>query len=154
MISIAIILFGLPAASNDDVQCSEFYSKQDWVSAYEPCLRAARLGDLEAQMNIGNLFFTGRSGHKNLQEAFNWYLAAAKQGDELSQRFVAFLFFTGSGVPQSYLQAHMWYNIAASNGASDAFESRRFVENWMTVEQIVEAQSLAQRCVGSNYIDC
>jgi hypothetical protein len=60
----------------------------------------------------------------------------------------------GRGVLQDAVLAHMWSNIASANGSAIGSTYRGEIEQFMTREQIAEAQALARRCMASNYQDC
>jgi hypothetical protein len=48
----------------------------------------------------------------------------------------------------------MWYNIGSANGSTLGPDNRGWIEEYMTREQIAEAQALARRCMTSDYQDC
>ena len=64
------------------------------------------------------------------------------------------LYFKGQGVIQDDVVSHMWFNIAASNGDEDAVKLRDKLAEFMTPEQIAEANKLARECIKKNYKDC
>jgi TPR repeat protein len=51
--------------------------------------RAAKLGNAEAQYNLGNLYLLGEGLPQDDDWAFTWYRAAARQGHALAQKNVA-----------------------------------------------------------------
>jgi uncharacterized protein len=83
-----------------------------------------------------------------------WYRAAAEQGNASAQNNLGASYANGQGVVQNFVLAHMWFNIAAANSIENAAENRNRVAELMTAQQIAEAQTLAQQCLGSNYTDC
>ncbi len=72
------------------------------------------------------------------------WLAAASGGDRKSQFEIANLYLLGQGVPKNLIEAHRWFNLAGSQGLTVARDARDEIAEYMTVEQISEAQSLAE----------
>jgi TPR repeat protein len=79
----------------------------------------------------------------------------------MAQNNLGAMYGEGRGVPQNYVLAHMWFNLAASKGhelslgfTEDEPGNRDMVTRLMTPAQIARAQSLAARCLASDYQDC
>jgi len=86
--------------------------------------------------------------------AVKWFTLSAKQGDVYAQVALADMYITGDGVLVDYLRAYMWRNVAAYNGDESSHAAKVSLANEMTNRQIIEAQDLASRCLGSGYTDC
>ncbi len=69
---------------------------------------------------------------------------AAEQGDEVAQFSLGDMYESGTGVPQDYVLAHMWFNLAAAKGYPFARDRRDYLAQYMTPDQIAEAQRLAR----------
>jgi TPR repeat protein len=86
--------------------------------------------------------------------ALQFFSPLTEQGDARAQFFLGTLYADGKGVIQDNVIAYMWINIGGANGALFASDSLDLIEQFITREQIVEAQALARRCMASNYQDC
>mgnify|MGYP000362345011 FL=1 len=53
---------------------------------------------------------------------------------------VGLVYSTGSGVPADYVLAHKYFNLAALRGYADAKQSRKELSEYMSSEEIAEAQ--------------
>jgi TPR repeat protein len=114
----------------------------------------AEQGNVGAQLKLGFMYFSGRGVIQDYAEAANWYRQAAEQDYSPAQFNLGNMYLDGDGVIQDYVIAHMWINISAANGYASGSESRGVIEEFMTREQIAEAQALARRCMSSNYQHC
>jgi TPR repeat protein len=104
---------------------------------------SAEQGYARAQSSLGSMYETGRGVRENDVEAVKWNRLAADQGDELGQVSLGFFYYSGEGVPTDYVQAYKWWNLAAAQGSSMAKGSKELLEQFMTREQIAEAQRLS-----------
>lgn len=78
-------------------------------------LRAAK-GDIEAQFNLGLMYFKGEGTSQNNMEAARWLQRPAEQGYAEAQYALAELYSSGVGVPRNYEEAAVWYRKAAEQG--------------------------------------
>jgi len=81
---------------------------------------AAEQGDVDAQNNMGWLYFKGNGVPQDYETAFKWYRLAAEQGHIGAQNNMGWLYFNGNGVPQDYGAALKWYKLAAEQGQINA----------------------------------
>jgi hypothetical protein len=72
----------------------------------------------------------------------------------LAQERLGTFYREGIGVEVDLIVAHMWFNISASNGNKFAENDRSEIEQNMTAEEILSAQTLARECVAKDYKDC
>ena len=97
------------------------YEKQgDYENALRFYKQAAEQGDINAQLNIGHIYRSGRSGEKNPQLAAKYYLQAAEQGAVGAQRRLGDMYEFGDGVAQNFSLAAEWYRKAADQGDAGA----------------------------------
>ena len=82
--------------------------------------KAAELGHVDAQFNLGWLCERGCGGGKNLEEAAKWYRKAAEQGNARAQATYAAMCMDGRGVPKNPAEAAKWYRKAAEQGNANA----------------------------------
>ncbi len=97
-------------------------ARQDYGKALALYLKAANLGDAEAQYIAGAMYFKGLAGTKDLRRAFTLLHRAALQGKSTpeSEKIIGQAFLLGSGVPKNYSEARRWYSLAAAKGDNEA----------------------------------
>lgn len=76
----------------------------------------AQNGDVNAQYNLGVLYFEGKDAPQDYMEAAKWYGAAADQGDKQAQFNLGLMFYRGIGLQQNYLYAYELFELAARQG--------------------------------------
>ena len=82
---------------------------------------AAELGDVEAQVTLGQLNFYGAHGlDQNIQAAEQFFRKAAAQGNTESMAKLGQMYLNGIGVEQNNQTALEWYKKAAAQGDSNA----------------------------------
>lgn len=86
-------------------------SIEEDVQAGLPDLRQrAEAGDVEAQMELGDLLAHGLFGvEQNPSEGEMWYRRAAAQGSAEAQESLGMMFFFGTGVEQNFAEAEKWF---------------------------------------------
>lgn len=136
-----------------------YYGGLGFAQNYNEAVRwyraAAEQDHADAQFGLGVMYHGGLGAAQNFGEALRWYRAAALKGVAKAQNNLGTMYEYGEGVIQNYVRAHMWYNISAANGAGEiAINNRNRIAALMTPQDIAEAQTFAQRCLDSNYIDC
>jgi TPR repeat protein len=89
----------------DKLPGNTLYSDQDIEQATE----LARLGDAEAQANLGVMLTT----KGKYQEAASWYKQAANMGIGTAAYNLGTLYYNGQGFPQDYATARHWFEVAA-----------------------------------------
>jgi len=99
------IIYVRPPAYVDKLPGNTIYSDQDIGQASE----LARLGDAEAQANLG-VMLTTRGKYK---EAAGWYKQAADMGIGTAAYNLGTLYYNGQGFPQDYTTARRWFEMAA-----------------------------------------
>ncbi|WP_447748344.1 tetratricopeptide repeat protein [Pseudomonas nicosulfuronedens] len=82
--------------------------------------KAAELGMVEAQYNVGVSFEEGKGVARDLQQAVFWYRKAAEQGFPNAQYNLAECYDQGKGIAQDAKQAVSWYRKAAEQGDAAA----------------------------------
>ena len=82
--------------------------------------KAAELGDVDAQCNLGNMYVNGEGVSQNYTQAVKWYFMAAEQGNANAQYNLGYMYENGLGVSQDYSEAVRWYLKAAEQGDAEA----------------------------------
>ena len=99
------VIYLRPPAYVDKVPGNTTYSDQDIEAATE----LAKLGDSEAQANLGVMLST-RGKYK---EAADWYRQAANTGIATAAYNLGTLYYNGQGFPQDYAKALQWFEESA-----------------------------------------
>ncbi len=71
-------------------------------------LKAAGLGNNDARVNLGYLYFVGEGVKQNYMKAHNWYLSAARTGSKDAQLNLALMYKNGLGVEKDLDKAAYW----------------------------------------------
>lgn len=133
ILALMLGLLVLPAFAQDDIAALKMSATQ---------------GAVDAQFNLGIMYFDGQDVPQDYREAVRWYLLAAEQDNSDAQNNLGLMYENGEGVPQNYVRAHMWQNLSASASVGEdremAVRNRDRVANEMTPEDIAEAQRLAR----------
>lgn len=127
------------AIAQDDRDREEFLQ-----SVFDNILQLAEQGNLDAQGDLGIMYYTGLGIPQNYQEAAKWFRLSAEQGEKIAQLNLGNMYDQGLGVPQDVVLAHMWVTLAAAQEAEGAMQARIKFEESMTKEQLSEAQRLAR----------
>src|SRR5262245_4728583 len=85
-------------------------------SAVRVLLQDAALGQVHAQVALGDIYRKGSLVPKDHAEAAKWYRLAAAQGDAHAQFNLGALIMAGLGAPQDDAEAIAWYRRAADQG--------------------------------------
>ncbi|MGI9463633.1 MAG: tetratricopeptide repeat protein [Aestuariivirgaceae bacterium] len=106
---------GLAAAGPyEDGQAA--YESGDYPKALKLYTEAAEAGNVDAQLLLGFLNFSGDGVAQDYATALKWFLRAAAQGDARSQAQLGVMYENGKGVPQDYGTAATWFGKAADQG--------------------------------------
>jgi len=99
------VIYIRPPAYVDKIPGNTTYSDADIAGALE----LAKLGDAEAQANLGVMLTT----RNKYTEAALWYHRAANMGIATAAYNLGTLYYNGQGFPQDYAQARHWFEEAA-----------------------------------------
>ena len=81
---------------------------------------AAEEGDVEAKLDLGEMYGEGRGVPQDDAEAARWLRLAAEQGLAAAQGRLGEMYAEGRGVPQSGAEAARWLRLAAEQGLAAA----------------------------------
>jgi TPR repeat protein len=141
--ALICIVLGLPAHA-DFQSGMAAYERGDFAAALREWRPLADEGSVEAQFNLGLLYYHGKGVPADPAEAHVWYLKAAEGGYARAQYRVAEMYENGDGIRKDLIQAHFWFRVAADRKYADAKKRRRRVAKRMTPEQIAYADMLAR----------
>jgi uncharacterized protein len=85
-------------------------------------LAKAQAGDVDAQYNIGIMYYHGEGVAKDHDQALKWFHLAAEQNDAEAQFNLGFMYGKGEGTPKNHRASMEWFQKAASQGHSGAHE--------------------------------
>ena len=144
-LTFLLLFSGSSGVFGDDYQDGwDAYERKDYKTAYKLWLPLAEQGDVEAQYNLGVMYYKGEGVSKDYKEAVKWFRLSAEKTYAGSQNNLGGMYYKGQGVPKDYALAHMWFNLSGSNGYKDAVTNRNIVEKKMSKQQIEKAQELAR----------
>jgi TPR repeat protein len=101
----------------------ERYDKGQRSEAFNPLLRAAASGKIEAAFPLGYLYGNGLGTPQDLGDARAWYEKSAASGTAAAMNNIGAMYFSGSGAPKSYETALEWYRKAAALGNAIAIKN-------------------------------
>jgi TPR repeat protein len=82
--------------------------------------KAAALGNVPAEVTLGNIFANGAQGKPDYEKAVTWYSKAADQGQPDAQFGLALRYALGQGVPLDLEEALRLFVAAANQGQAGA----------------------------------
>ena len=87
---------------------------------------AANQGNVNAQIDLYEIFYAGEYVEENDKEAFKWIKMAAQQGNAEAECSIAHAYEFGTGVEADYEEAVKWYEKAAEQGCKEAIRELGF----------------------------
>jgi len=88
--------------------------------SFETLQSMAVKGDIDAQNELGKLYYAGKGIKQNYSLAFLWYRRAAQQGNIEAQYSLGNMYLMGEGISQNDTEAMNWYTQAAEQGHTAA----------------------------------
>jgi len=86
----------------------------------EEYIRKAEDGDVDAQYNLGVIYYHGEGVPRDFEKAYIWFRKAAEQDDADAQYNLGFMYGRGEGVQKDHTQSLQWFKRAADQGHSAA----------------------------------
>ena len=83
-------------------------------------LKAAKQGNLYAQVRLANSLLTGFGVTEDHASAAKWYREAAEKGNTWAQDRLGRMYESGDGVREDHSEAAKWYRMAAEQGSLHA----------------------------------
>ena len=115
---------------------------------------AEKEGNIVALTNLGGMYHKGIGVLQNFEEALRYYRLAAEGGNAIAQGNLGSMYHNGEGVERNFQIAYMWQSLAAAQGNELARENCDLSAEYMTSEEIIEAEQMARRCLAYDYKDC
>lgn len=82
----------------------------DLQKAHTLYKEAAALGDIDARINLGYMYFVGEGVQQSYEVARHYYLPAANAGDDAAQKNLGAMYEHGLGVEKNMETAQIWYD--------------------------------------------
>ena len=76
----------------------------------------AKLGEIKAQVQLGEKYFRGEGVPQNYTEAYRWFTKAAERGNPAGQYRIGQMYALGLGVLRDDAEAVRWYSLSAEQG--------------------------------------
>ena len=111
---VLLIFLGCSAVIAEEVTSTPLVVKGS--TAFSSLTEAAKSGDANAQVELGDFYSSQTDGTQDAEEAFKWYQKAAKNGNIEGQRRLAKCYFEGTGVEKNDKEAFDWYAILSKHG--------------------------------------
>ena len=124
-----------------------FVYPQDYGKAVKLIREAANAEYAEAQYMMAVLYMNGQGITKNYGNAVKFFRLAADQGNVDAMTELGDILALGNAYPKDIYTAHMLFNIAAVRGAPKAAEKRDAIEKVMKIEELLQAQTSAEKFV-------
>ena len=144
--------------------------QQDYKLAFKWHNLAAKQNFCGSQSSLGYMYNEGIGVPQSYKMAFKWYKIASEMGDSIAQSGLGAMYSKGLSVRQDYVKAHMWYNLSGVEFDSQkrifmpkknnmhkinvARHNKSIIEKFMTNEEIVKAQDLAEKCYKNKFKGC
>ena len=105
-------------------ELAEIYAYcEDFSVAIIFLTKAANLGHLESQFELGYSYFKGRGVEENDETAVEWWTKSAKQGHAASQNALGVCYMNGYGVYRDLEVAEEWLRLAYEQGFDDSYNN-------------------------------
>jgi TPR repeat protein len=121
--------------------------EKDLAKAEQYYRRAADLGHVGAQGNLGSLYFEREPPEG--AEAVRYWRLAARGGDPRSQYLLGIQYFNGDHVPRDYVVAHAWLGLAAAAGLPEAVRALATVKSYLDPPELAQSAKLAATLVSA-----
>ena len=132
-----LMLSSSHAAIADDLEDGvAAYVKQDFATALRLWTPLAEQGNVEAELQLGQMYDLGRGVAEDAKTAVKWYTLAAEKGDKYAQNNLGKKYERGQGVAQNYKIAVKWYTLSAEQGND--------VAQWNLASMLEKGQGVAQ----------
>ncbi|QJD58918.1 sel1 repeat family protein [Pseudomonas sp. gcc21] len=104
--------------------------------ALDNCRAAADEGDMQAQFEMGDLYYQGERIEQDLDTALEWFEEASVQGHPAAQYRLGLMHYQGEGVERNLPQAYIILKMAAINGQDEAMDASDRIATEMNREEI------------------
>lgn len=116
---IALCLSALTAFAGPLEDGVAAYKRGDFDAALRAWRPLAERGVVDAEFNLGSMYYVGLNVPRDYAEALRWYRRAADRGnDAKAQINIGYMYAEGDGASQDRNEALRWYRRAADQGVA------------------------------------
>jgi hypothetical protein len=108
---LGLTIFSAQAGSGDFERAAAAHRHGDYQAAVKLWQPLAEKGQVDAQYNLGAMYYSGDGVKQDYVEASKWFRMAAEQGDKQAQYYLGSMYLNGEGVKQSETEAHKWFTM-------------------------------------------
>jgi len=108
---LGLTIFSAQAGSGDFERGAVAHRHGDYQAAVKLWQPLAEKGQVDAQYNLGVMYYSGDGVKQDYVEAAKWLRMAAEQGDKQAQYYLGSMYLNGEGVKQSESEAHKWFTM-------------------------------------------
>jgi len=90
------------------------------TESLDKLFQQAEAGDMDAQYNLGIMYYNGEGAPQDFGQAMNWFHLAAQQGDADAQFNLGLMIGRGEGVKKDPKISLQWFQKAAEQGHAEA----------------------------------
>lgn len=109
--ALGLTIFSAQAGSGDFERGAAAHRHGDYQAAVKLWQPLAEKGQVDAQYNLGVMYYSGDGVKQDYVEAAKWLRMAAQQGDKPAQYYMGSMCLNGEGVKQSESEAHKWFTM-------------------------------------------
>jgi uncharacterized protein len=111
-----LFLFSSSVYADDYQDGMDAFGRKNYKTAHKLLLPSAEQGVVNAQVNLGTMYYEGHGVPQDYKEAAKWFRLSAKQGNVAGQYNLGLMYRRGHGVPQDYKEAAKWFRLPAEQG--------------------------------------
>ncbi len=115
----------MPSQSKQKLEAASYFKKgreyqkaNNHEKAFEYYQLSAEKGGVDAQFNLGSMYYSGNGVEQDYKAAKKYFRSAAARGDAAAQHMLGRMYAKGMGVPQCYQKAMTLYELGAAQGDS------------------------------------
>lgn len=121
-----------------------FVVPKDYIRAAELIKDASDAQYADAQFVLGLMYMNGQGMPQNYGNAVKLLKSSGLQGNLEAMMELGNILASGSKYPKDNYTAHVLFNLSSVRGAPDAAEKRNFIEQYLKIDEILQAQSEAE----------
>ena len=95
------------------------------AASLEETQRLANQGYVDAQNNLGLMYYDGEGVRQDYAKAAEWYQKAANQGVGQAQFNLGVMYYNGQGVHRNIAVAKEWFGKSCDNGDQNGCDNYR-----------------------------
>lgn len=109
--ALGLTISSAQAGGDDFERGATAHRHGDYQAAVRLWQPLAEKGQVDAQYNLGVMYYSGDGVKQDYVEAAKWLRMAAQQGDKQAQYYLGSMYLNGEGVKQSESEAHKWFTM-------------------------------------------